>query len=136
MVDHVSRSIFSVFTSRAARDDVIKAMVASVAKWSTTDIILKSDANIQGCCRSHDSFGVVERMIHEVGSLGQPSDLRVGGPTCGLVTLAVPSEEPWRHSALHACMDGRTRAKSGSSAKLCYANSVGRLTTATSQHTD
>ena len=46
MVDHVSGTVFPSLTSKAVNDYVIKAMEASVAKWSRTDIILKSDGEL------------------------------------------------------------------------------------------
>ena len=91
MVDHVSGAVFAVLASKAVSDYVIKAMVASVANWSRTDIVLKSDGEpsckknsgtiqkrafgaddrTEQSCWKHGSSRVVERMIQEVTGLVQ-----------------------------------------------------------------
>ena len=92
MVDNVSGAVFAVLTSKAVTENVIKAMVASVANWSRTAVILRSDG--EPLCKSiqrksweilqnspvgsHVRNGVCERMIQEVTGLVRC----VGCPIC------------------------------------------------------
>ena len=84
MVDHVSGAVFSVLTNKAVSDYVIKAMVASFANWSGTDIILKSDGepsckSIQGRLRNARSAPTIVQ-ISPVGSqVGRVHDPGGGG---------------------------------------------------------